>query len=142
MSFFNSTETDLLALLFNATAIANVADNAVSAPLTQVACALHTSDPGEAGDLSSSEATYGDYARVDVDRDSGGFAVGTGTVSPVADITFPAGVSGSGTITHISFGKTGGGAAQGWISGAVSPTQSTGNGITPVVKSTTTITLD
>ena len=49
MSKGNTFELDLLALIFNATAIANIADNAAASPLTSLYVALHTADPGEAG---------------------------------------------------------------------------------------------
>ncbi len=142
MSIGNTTEGDLLKLLFNATAIANVADNAGSSPLTQVACALHTADPGEAGTLATSEAGYTSYARVNTNRNSGGFTVTGGSVSPAADISFPTATGGAATVTHLSFGKTGGGSAVLWYSGTATPNVAVSNGVQPIVKSTTTITLD
>jgi hypothetical protein len=48
MSKGNTFENDLLKLIFNATAIANLADNASSSPFTNLYVSLHTSDPGEA----------------------------------------------------------------------------------------------
>ncbi len=48
MSKGNTFENDLLKLIFNATAIANIADNAGSSPLTNLYVSLHTADPGEA----------------------------------------------------------------------------------------------
>lgn len=50
MSKGNTFELDFLKLVFNATAIANIADNAASSPLTSLYLALHTADPGEAAD--------------------------------------------------------------------------------------------
>ena len=49
MSKGDTFESDLLKLIFNATAIANIADNAASSPLTNLFVPLHTADPGEAG---------------------------------------------------------------------------------------------
>jgi hypothetical protein len=49
MSKSNAFETDLLGLIFNGTAITTIADNAASTPLTNLYLALHTADPGEAG---------------------------------------------------------------------------------------------
>ena len=37
-------DNDLLKLIFNATAIANIADNAGSSPLTNLYLSLHTAD--------------------------------------------------------------------------------------------------
>jgi hypothetical protein len=142
MSIGNTTENDLLKLLFNATAIANVADNASSSPLTNIHVALFEADPGEAGDLSTNEADYTSYARVNVARTSGGWTVTANSVSPVANIDFPAGTGGTGTITHFATGKTGGGAATLHFSGTVTPNIVSGNGITPRLTTATAITLD
>ena len=68
--FGNTTENDIAKLIYQATAIANLADNAATAPLTNVFVALHTADPGEAGDQTTSEATYTGYARIAVARTS------------------------------------------------------------------------
>ena len=45
----NAFANDLLKLIFNATPIANLADNAASSPLSSLYMALHTSDPGPGG---------------------------------------------------------------------------------------------
>jgi hypothetical protein len=142
MSISNATETDILSLIFTATAMANVADNAASSPLTNIHTALHTADPGEAGTMATSEANYTSYARVNVARSGSGWTVTGGSCSPVATITFPTGTGGSGTVTHTSFGKTGGGTAQILWSGTVTPNFVTGTGVTPALSTSTTITLD
>lgn len=141
-SIGNTFENDLMLLIFQATAIANVADNAASSPLTNIATALHTADPGETGTQSTSESAYTSYARVSVARTSGGWAVTANSVSPVATISFPAGTGGSGTVTHFSVGPTGGGATKIFFSGTVSPNIVTGNGITPQLTTASTITID
>lgn len=46
MSFSNQFEADILGLIFNATAISGLADNASASPLTNLYVALHTADPG------------------------------------------------------------------------------------------------
>src|SRR6266576_6669806 len=142
MSFSNVTESAILVLIFNATAWANYADNAASTPQTNIAVALHTADPGEAGAQNTSEATYTSYARVNVARTSGGWTETSGSVSPVADITFPTGIGGSGTITHFSTGKTGGGASAILMSGTVTPNIVSGNGAIPTLTTASTLTLD
>lgn len=142
MGIADVTENNLLKLLFNATAIANIADNAASSPITIVAVALHTADPGDAGTQATSEAAYTSYARVSVNRNSGGWTVTNNSVSPAAAITFPAGTGGSGTVTHFSVGKTASGPTDIWFSGTVTPNIVTGNGITPQLTTATTITLD
>ena len=59
---------DLAALIFNATAIANIADNAASSPLTNLYLSLHTSSPGTGGSQTTNETSYTNYARVAVAR--------------------------------------------------------------------------
>jgi hypothetical protein len=142
MSIANATETAVLKLIFQAVAWANYADDAASTPQTNIHVGLHTGDPGEAGTMSTSEAAYTSYARVNVARTTGGWAETTGSVSPVAQIDFPAGTGGSGTVTHFSTGKTGGGAAAILFSGTLTPNIVTGSGITPHITTASTITLD
>lgn len=143
--FSDTTENAILALIFNATAWANYADNAATSPQTQVACALHTADPGDAGTMSTSEIGYTSYARVNVNRNSGGWTVSGSnptSVSPVANISFPAGTGGAGTATNFSTGKTGGGATAILMAGTVTPNIVTGNGVTPQLSTASTLTLD
>lgn len=142
MSMSNTLESALLALIFNATAWTNMADNAAGTPQTNISCALHTADPGETGTQSTSEAAYTSYVRTNVARTNVGWTVGTGTVSPAATISFAAGTGGSGTGTHFSTGKTGGGASDIWFSGTVTPNITFGNGVTPQLSTSSTITLD
>lgn len=142
MSISDTSETAILALIFNATAWANYADNAASTPQTNIVVAGHTADPGDAGAQNTSECAYTSYARVNVARTSGGWTVTGGSVSPVGAITFPAGTGGSGTMTYFSTGKSGGGASAILFSGTVTPNVVTGNGITPSLTTATAITLD
>lgn len=142
MSIANATENAIMLLVFNATAWSNYADNAASSPQTNIHVGLHTADPGEAGDMTTSESAYTSYARVNVARSGSGWTVTNNSVSPAANIDFPAGTGGSGTITYFSTGKTGGGAAAILWSGTVSPNIVSGNGVTPRLSTSTTITLD
>lgn len=144
MAISGITETAILALIFNATAWANYADNAASSPQTNIAVALHSADPATGGNQSTSEIAYTSYARASVARTSGGWTItGTGpaSCSPVSNITFPAGTGGSGTATNFSTGKTGGGSTAILWSGTVTPNISCGSGVTPVLTTATTITL-
>lgn len=142
MSASNALENAILLLIFNATAWANYADNAASSPQTNIHVALHTADPTDTGNMSSSEVTYTSYARVNVARTSGGWTVTGGSVSPAANIDFPTGSGGSGTVTHWSPGKTGGGSADILVTGSVTPNIVTGNGVTPRLTTSTTVTCD
>ena len=58
MSKSNAYETAILELLFNATPIANIADNAGTSPLTNLYVSLHTADPGETGTATTNECAY------------------------------------------------------------------------------------
>ena len=141
MSGTNSTFANtLLALLFNATAIANVADNAASSPITSVYVSLHTADPGN-GNQTTSEAAYTSYARVGVVRTSAGWAVSTNTVSPVATISFPAATGGSETETYAGLGQAASGSTLLFFAGAISPTISVSNGVTPQLSTSSQLTL-
>jgi hypothetical protein len=142
MSIADATETAIQALIFNATAWTAYAINHTTTPETVIVNALHTADPGDAGTQSTSETTYTSYARVNVNRNSGGWTVTGGSVSPVAAISFPAGSGGSGTITHWSTGKSGGGATPILYSGTVTPNIVSGSGVTPQLTTASTITLD
>jgi predicted methyltransferase len=104
MSKSNAFETDLLELIFNATALADLAENDTSSPATTISVALHTADPGETGDQDTSEATYTSYARVEVARSGAGWTVSGNSVTNAADIDFPTATGGSETITHFSVG--------------------------------------
>jgi hypothetical protein len=136
----NSASTGWLALLFNATTFANVANNASTSPLTNLYVSLHTADPTATGSQTTSEIAYTSYARVAVLRTSGGWTVGTATVSPVANISFPAGTGGSGTATHFGIGSLSSGAGVLYYSGTVTPNIVTGNGVTPILSTATTVT--
>ena len=145
MSISDTSENAILALIFNATTWTNYAINATTTPETNIICALHTADPGDAGTQTTSEATYTSYGRVNVARTSGGWTISGTTptqAAPVAAINFPAGTGGSGTVTFFSTGKSGGGATPILFSGTVTPNIATGNGVTPSLSTATTITLD
>lgn len=142
MSKGNTFENDLLKLTFNATAIANIADNAATSPLTNLYFSLHTADPGEAGDQSTNETTYTSYVRAQVARTSGGFTVTANSVSPVAAVTFPACTGGTATITHFGVGVASSGATKLLYSGTVTPNIAVSTGVTPQLTTATAITED
>lgn len=143
MSKGNTFENDLLKLIFNATAIANIADNAATAPLTDLYVSLHTADPGEAGDQTTSEIAYTGYARVAVARTTGGWTVTANSVSPVADIVFGTMTGGAGgTATYAAIGTASTGAGKILYSGALSPTINVVNGVQPKITAGSTITED
>jgi hypothetical protein len=137
MSKSNAHETAWLALVYNATAFADLAENDSSSPATTLSVALHTADPGEAGDQSTSEATYTGYARVEVARTSGGWTVSGNQVSNTAVIDFPAATGGSETLTHFSVGY---GAGNDMLSyGTLSSSIAVSSGIQPSIAAGTLV---
>lgn len=141
MSKGNTFENDVLLLIFNATGIADLADNDATSPATTLTVALHTADPGEAGTQATSETAYTGYARVAVARTSGGWTVSGNSVSPTANIDFGecSGAAG-GAITHFSVGT--GAANKLLYSGTVTPNITMAVGVIPRLKTTSTITED
>lgn len=142
MSKSNVFENDLLKLIFNGTPIANIADNAGSSPLTNLWVSLHTSDPGEDGAQNTNEANYGPYGRVAVARSTSGWTVTNNSVSPAADIEFPACTSGNNTITHFAVGTASSGAGKILYKGTVTPNIVVSAGVTPRLTTASTITED
>jgi hypothetical protein len=144
MSKGNTFESDILKLIFNATAIADLAQDDTTSPATTLTVALHTADPGETGDQTTSETAYTGYARQTVARTTGGWAV-SGTaptvVSPVANIDFPeCTASPGGAITHFSVGT--GVSNKLLYSGTVTPNITMAVGVIPRLKTTSTISED
>jgi len=124
MSKSNTTENDFMLYTFNGTAISWDGN-------TNLYVALHTADPGEAGNQTTSEATYTSYARVTVARTSGGFTVSGNQASNTALIQFPQCTGGTNTITHVSVGTATSGAGQILYSGALTASLSVSSGIQP-----------
>jgi hypothetical protein len=132
--------SDLLKLIFNATAIANMADNAASSPLTNLYVSLHTADPGAGGNQTTNEAAYTSYARVAVARSSGGWTVTSNSVSPASTVSFPACTGGSSTVSYFAVGTASSGTGKILYSGTVTPNISVASGVTPQLTTASTIT--
>lgn len=137
MSASNALESALLLLLFNNTNAANIGDATGlrgSTTAGSLYVSLHTADPGEAGDQTTSEATYTSYARVAVARASGGWTVsGTAPSEAVntAATTFPACTGGTNTITHFGIGTAATSTGVLLVSGALTSSLAVSTGITP-----------
>ena len=139
----NTFENDLLLLIFNATAIANIADNAASSPLTNLYIGLHTGDPGEAGNQTTNEISYADYARVAVARSGSGWTVSGNSVSPAANIDFATSGGGAGgTVTHMSIGTAASSTGKLLYKGTVTPNIVVTTGVLPRLTTATAITED
>jgi hypothetical protein len=124
MSKGNTTENDILELVFKATALSWTAN-------VNLYVALHTADPGEAGSQTTSEATYTSYARVTVARSGSGWTVTGNTASNAGLVQFPQCTGGSNTLTYVSIGTAASGAGQILYSGALNSSLSVSNLIQP-----------
>lgn len=123
MSFSNTAETAVLNQIFVGTATSwNGA--------TDLYLALHTADPGEAGSATTSEATYGSYARVTLTRASD-FTISGSTVSNANLEQFPQASSGSETITHASIVTSSSGAGTIIVTAALNSSILVSTGIQP-----------
>lgn len=134
MSLSNAAETAWLTLLFNNTAWANVGDASglqPSATAGNFYVSLHTADPGETGNQTTSEVAYTSYARVAVARTSGGWTVSGASVSNTAAVNFPACTGSSATATHFAIGVASSSTGQIIVSGALASSLAISSGITP-----------
>lgn len=137
MSASNALETAALLLYFNNTNHANIGDATGLRGSTtpgSLYVSLHTADPGEAGNQSTSETSYTGYARVAVARSGAGFTV-SGTApaqaANTATVTFGACTVGTPTITHFGIGSGSSGATELDWSGALLANLAVSPGITP-----------
>jgi hypothetical protein len=142
MSKGNTFENDLLKLIFNADAIANIADNAASSPLTNLYVSFHTADPGEGGNQTTNEATYGSYARVAVARSSSGWTVSGNSVSPAANVEGVEATSGTESLTHVAIGTASSGTGKILYKGALDAAIDISTGVKPILGAGTVITED
>lgn len=129
-----------LKLVLQAVAIANVADNAASAPITNTYASAHVGDPGVAGNQSTNETTYTGYARQAIARSAGGWAVTNNVATPVANIIFPISTGGTPTLTYWGVGKSSSGATDLWWSGTITPNIVVSTSVTQNLVNTSTIT--
>lgn len=137
-------ENDFLKLIFHGTAIATIADNAASSPITNLYLSLHVGDPTDAAATgqTTNETSYTGYARVAVARTSGGWTITENSVSPVANIEFGLCTGGTATVTHAGIGTASTGNGKLLYVGAISPSIVVASGVTPRLTPATTITED
>ena len=134
MSKADTWENGLLDLVLRNTDFTGVGDAGGlrgSAAAGSLYISLHTSDPGEAGDQTTNETAYTNYARVAVGRGSGFAAASGGASSNAAAVTFPQCGATGATITHFGIGTASTGAGKLLYSGALSSSLAVSNGITP-----------
>lgn len=100
----NALENAWLKLYFNATAIADLAENDTTSPAADIQVAAHTAFPGRGSAQNVNEAAYGGYLRKAVARTTGGWTVTANSVSPVAAIVWPTCTSGNELLQFWSLG--------------------------------------
>lgn len=142
MSKSNTWETDLLKLVFqnvSATLIGDAAGLLKSASDGSLYLSLHTADPTEGGLQTSSEATYTNYVRIPVARNSSNWTVtpvdnGPSTASNTNQVLFVQAGLGSPTnvITHVGVGTAlSGGSGKLLYSGILASSLTVSQNITP-----------
>lgn len=134
MSKANTWETGLLNLLFTNADFTGVGDagglrGSVAAGSLYIS--LHTADPGEAGDQTTSEIGYTSYLRVAVARSGAGWTVAGNQVSNAALITFPACTGAPATATYFGVGTASAAAGKLLYSGQLTAPLAISAGITP-----------
>lgn len=145
MSKGNTFENDLLNLVFKNTDAALIGDATGlrgSSTAGSLYFSLHTADPGEAGDQTTSEISYTGYSRVGVARGAG-FTVTNNSVSPAAIVAFNISSGGTGgTATHFAIGTASSGTGKLLYSGTVTPNIVVSSGVTPQLTTATAVTED
>ena len=137
----NQSANNILKLILNGTAWANIADNAAASPATQFFLSLHTADPGVSGTQATNETAYAGYARIPVARTSGGFVITNNSAALAANMDFAtAPVAASGTLTHWGLGTLVSGAGNLLYRGPIAPTIALAEGVIPRLNTGTTIT--
>lgn len=104
-----NTCNNILALLYNATPWANIADNAAASPITLIYFATSTVTGAIGDTMSTNESAYTNYVRQSMPRSTAGWtAPSAKATSNVAAITFPqCGVTGETTIAAKTGKSTG-----------------------------------
>jgi hypothetical protein len=134
MSMTNAAEQALLDLLFLNVDWANIGDAAGlqnSATAGSFFISLHSADPGEAGNQSTSEISYTGYARVGVARTAGGWTRTVSTIANTALVQFGQCTGGTATATHFGIGTDSTGTGNLLLKGALNASLSISNGIQP-----------
>lgn len=136
MSATNTFETDLLELILNNVDLANLGDATGlrgSTTAGSLYISLHTADPGESGNQTTSECAYTSYARVAVTRStvSKQWTVTSGSATNANQVQFPKATGGSETATHFGIGYASSGTGSLKLSGALTSSVAISNNIQP-----------
>jgi len=136
MSATNVFENGLLSLIFENANYANVGDatglrGSTTAGVFYVS--LHTANPNETGDQSTSETAYTNYLRSggSVARSTAGWSVAAGVADNDGAITYAqCGASGA-TLTHFGVGSDSTGVGNLFLWGALTASLVVSSGVTP-----------
>ena len=127
-----SASNSILALIFNATAWADIAENDSSSPATNLYLSLHTADPGVGGSQETNETSYTNYVRIAVARTTGGWDAPSGGATANAALAQFAQCGASGaTLTHVAIGTASSGAGLVLYAGPLTSSLAVANGIQP-----------
>ena len=127
-----SASNSILALIFNATTWADIAENDTSSPATNLYLSLHTADPGVGGSQTTNETSYTNYARIAIARTTGGWDAPSGGATANAALAQFAQCGASGaTLTHVAIGTGSSGAGLVLYAGALTSSLAVANGIQP-----------
>lgn len=134
MSATDAFENKLLSLIFENADAANIGDATGlrgSSTAGVFYISLHTANPNETGNQSTSEAAYTSYARESVARSTAGWTVASGVADNDAAITFTQASGGSETETHFGIGSDASGTGNLNLWGALDSGLAVSTGITP-----------
>lgn len=132
----NTLEDGMLKLIFqnvDFTTLGDAGGLRGSATPGLIYITLHTADPGEAGDQTTSEATYTGYARKSIARNNTEWSVSAGVAQNLNSQNFAACSAGSNTVTHFGIGTDPTGAGKLLYSGALTASRVISAGITPSI---------
>ncbi len=107
MSATNAVETAILQLIFNATTWNGFAENDTTSPNSSYYISLHTANPADTGDQTTSETAYTGYVRIEVNRNGSGWTVSGDAATNAAEIAFGQCTASPGSnITHVGLGTS------------------------------------
>lgn len=134
MSKGNDFENELLEHILNNADIALIGDATGlrgSSTAGSLYIALHTANPDEAGNQSTSEVSYTGYARVAIARSGSAWTVTNNSAVNAAAVTFGQCSSGTPTATHFSVGVASSSTGKILYKGALSAPLAISSGVTP-----------
>jgi hypothetical protein len=127
-----SASNSILAIIFNATAWADIAENDSSSPATNLYLSLHTADPGVGGSQTTNETSYTNYVRIAIVRTTSGWSAPSGGATANAALAQFAQCGASGaTLTHVAIGTGASGTGLVLYAGALTSSLAVANGIQP-----------